>query len=103
MKIYRWNPDTDGPLSEAALINRLEALGYKCTRYIYPAGTYFPDHDHVVDKIDAIVQGNFKITMHGESVILTRGSYVEVPKHTIHSAEVIGNEVVISIDAIRQN
>ena len=102
MKIYRWNPDTDGPLSEAALINKLETLGYTCVRYTYPAGTYFPDHNHEIDKIDAVLQGNFKITMRGESDILTRGSYVEIPKYTIHSAEVIGDEVVISIDAIRE-
>lgn len=103
MKIYRWNPDTDGPLTEAALVNKLETLGYKCVRYTYPAGTCFPDHDHEIDKIDAVLQGTFKITMHAESVILTRGSYIEVPKHTIHSAEVIGNEAVVSIDAVKQN
>lgn len=103
MKIYQWNPDSDGPLSETALVNKLEMLGYSCVRFIYPAGTFFPDHDHDVDKIDAVLQGNFKITMYGESRILTAGSYVEVPKHTIHSAEVIGDQTVISIDAIKQN
>ena len=103
MKIYQWNPDTDGSLSEPALIYKLEKLGYTCVRYAYPAGTSFPDHEHDVDKIDAVLQGTFKITMQGESKILTAGSYVEVPKHTIHNAEVIGNKTVISIDAIKQN
>lgn len=103
MKIYRWNPDADGPLTEAALVNKLETLGYTCFRYTYPVGTCFRDHDHEVDKIDAVLQGTFKVTMHDESVILTRGSYVEVPNHTIHSAEVIGNEAVVSIDAVKQN
>ena len=103
MKIYRWNPDADGPLTEAALVNKLEILGYTCTRYTYPAGTCFPDHEHEVDKIDAVLQGTFKITMRDESVILTRGSFVEVPKHTLHSAEVLGDETVVSIDAVKQN
>lgn len=103
MKIYRWNPDTDGPLTEAALVNRLEKQGYSCTCYTYPAGTFFPDHDHEVDKIDAVLKGKFRITMNGKSEILTRGTYIEVPKHTIHSAEVIGIESVVSIDAVKQN
>jgi quercetin dioxygenase-like cupin family protein len=103
MKLYQWNPDADGPLSEAALVNKLEILGYTCTRYTYPAGTCFPDHDHAVDKIDAVLQGSFKITMYGKSIILTPGCYVMVPKNTIHSAEVIGDEAVISIDAVKRN
>ena len=103
MKIFRWNPDTDGPLTEIALVNRLEKHGYSCTRYTYPSGTCFPDHDHDVDKIDAVLQGKLRITMNGKSKILTPGTYIEVPRHTIHSAEVIGEEAVVSIDAVKQN
>jgi quercetin dioxygenase-like cupin family protein len=102
MQHCQWNPDKDGPLSETALVNMLNNLGYTCARYIYPAGTCFPDHQHDVDKIDAILQGTFKITMNGQSFTLRPGSYVVVPKKTIHSAEVIGMETVISIDAVKR-
>ena len=101
MKIHHWDETSDGALSEAALTSKLESLGYHCNRYVYPPGTFFPDHDHQVDKIDAVLNGEFKITMGGESVILTKGDYLYVPKRCIHSAEVIGDQPVVSIDAVK--
>lgn len=101
IKIERWGSDSNEPLSETALVNLLERQGYRCTRYIYPERTYFPEHSHDVDKIDAVLKGQFKISMYGESVILTAGDYIYIPAKTTHSAEVIGNESVVSIDAVK--
>lgn len=101
MNIYQWNTKVDGPLSETGLINKLEQMGYLCTRYTYPKGTFFPDHSHNTDKIDAVLKGQFKINMEGKSIILKAGDYIYVPMNTIHSAEVIGEESVVSIDAVK--
>lgn len=90
-------------MTEAALVNKLESLGYRCTQYVYSPGTVFPEHDHDVDKIDAVLSGEFKITMDGTSVILKQGDYVYVPKGHIHRAEVVGNTPVVSIDAIKHD
>ncbi len=102
MQPVSWVAKDDGPLSEKALINKLETLGYSCSRYTYPPGTSFPDHTHDVDKIDAVLQGRFKMSMAGGSVTLEAGDYLFVPKGATHSAEVIGDEPVISIDAIKR-
>jgi len=39
--------------------------------------------------------------MYGESIILEAGDTLAVPKGTMHSAEVIGAEPVVSLDAVR--
>ena len=91
----------DAPPTEAALRRKLEQLGYMVNRYVYPAGTHFEMHTHSVDKIDAVVSGEFKITMGGESVVLSAGEYVYVPKGIEHEAEVVGDEPVLSLDAVR--
>jgi mannose-6-phosphate isomerase-like protein (cupin superfamily) len=39
--------------------------------------------------------------MHGEFVDLGPGDWIEVPAGATHSAEVIGNEPVASLDAIK--
>lgn len=101
MNVYQWTIKTDGPLTETGLTNKLEQMGYVCTLYTYPKGTFFPAHTHETDKIDAVLKGQFKISMTGESVILNAGEYVIIPKGTIHSAEVIGEESVVSIDAVK--
>lgn len=100
--VLRWDASTDGPLTAAALVRKLENLGYAVNHYVYPPGTYFPSHTHAVDKMDAVVSGRFRITLGADSVILGRGDAVAVPAGAAHSAEVVGNEPVVSLDGIRR-
>ena len=54
-----------------------------------------------MDKIDAVLSGEFKMDMQGQSVILRSGDYLVVPRGVEHSAEVVGTVPVISLDAIK--
>ena len=101
MKVEHWNVQTDGPLSEQAMRKKLQDRGYSLTCYHYPPGTYFPDHTHEFDKIDAVLAGQFRMTIDSQSVVLKAGDCLVVPKRVIHSAEVVGSETVVSLDAIR--
>jgi quercetin dioxygenase-like cupin family protein len=100
--IERWDEKKDGPLSEKALRLRLERLGYTVARYVYAPGTFFPQHDHKVDKIDAVLSGRFCIIMGGSRFILQAGDSIAVPRGALHSAEVVGDEPVVSLDATRR-
>lgn len=101
MNVERWNTANDGPLSEGNFRRKLEARGYTCSVYRYPPGTFFPDHAHPVDKIDGVLSGRFRICMNGVAHILEAGDSIAVPRGQVHSAEVIGDGVVASIDAVR--
>lgn len=101
MVVEHWNPEQDGPLSEAALRCKLEARGYQVTCYVYPPGTVFPAHSHGVDKIDAVVSGQFQMSMQGKSVVLEAGDCLAVPPGEVHSAAVVGDQAVVSLDAIK--
>ena len=70
--------------------------------YVYRPGTTFPSHTHQVDKIDAVLSGRFAITIGSIDVVLEAGDAIEVPRGTVHAAEVIGDEPVVSLDAIRR-
>ena len=101
MVIEHWNTEQEGPLSEAALHHKLEARGYQVTRYVYPPGTVFPPHSHGVDKIDAVVSGRFQMSIQGKSVVLEAGDCLAVPRGEVHSAAVVGDQPVVSLDAVR--
>jgi len=101
MQIEHWDPARDGELTEANMRRKLQARGYTVSRYVYPPGTYFPEHDHGVDKIDGVLSGRFRMALQGGSAILEAGDLLAVPKHVLHSAEVVGDEPVVSLDAIR--
>ena len=101
MNVEHWDTATEGPLSEEALRRRLEARGYAVSRYVYPPGTRFPPHTHGIDKIDAVVSGCFRMTMGDVDAVLEAGDCLAVPRGTLHSAEVVGREPVVSLDATR--
>jgi len=101
MDLARWQTGRDGPPSEDALRRDLEARGFRVTRYVYAPGTVFQPHTHEMDKIDAVVSGRFRMSMHGLSVVLEAGDWLAVPRGTLHGAEVVGSEPVVSLDATR--
>ncbi len=102
MELIRWDESRDGPLSEAALRAKLEHWGYAVSRYCYPPGTVFPPHTHEVDKIDVVLSGRFRLTLPEGSLVLTAGDMVRIPRGVVHSAEVVGDETVVSLDAVRR-
>ena len=101
MNVEHWDTEVDGELTEENFRRKLAARGYSVSRYVYPPGTYFPDHTHGVDKIDGVISGRFRMTMSGQTVILEAGDCLYVPRGGVHSAEVVGNESVVSLDAIK--
>jgi len=101
VKVQHWNPETEGELTEEKMRHKLEKQGYSVNRYVYAPGTYFPEHTHEVDKIDAVLSGRFRMTMGGQSIVLEAGDCLYVPRRAVHSAEVVGGDSVVSLDAIR--
>ncbi len=100
MEIEHWDK-ARGELNEQNMRKRLESEGYRVNRYDYTPGTYFPDHTHSFDKKDAVLRGRFLICALDREFLLGPGDSIPVPAGTIHSAEVIGDETVVSLDASR--
>ena len=99
--VRRWDKSVDGDLTEASLRKLLQSKGYSVSRYTYGPGTYFGDHNHGIAKIDAVLSGTFRMGMHDQFVDLGPGDWIEVPAGATHTAEVIGSEPVVSLDAVR--
>ena len=99
--VEHWDFERDGELTEEKLRRKLEARGYQVWRYVYPPGTRFPDHSHAVDKIDAVLSGRFRMRIYGQEVVLEAGDCLAVPRGVVHSAEVVGDAPVVSLDAVK--
>ncbi|OFW42862.1 MAG: hypothetical protein A3J29_02465 [Acidobacteria bacterium RIFCSPLOWO2_12_FULL_67_14b] len=100
MAVQRWNA-ADGPVTEAALRAKLESRGYRIAKYVYEPGTVFPDHTHGVDKIDAVVSGRFRLVVGGHLAVLGPGDWVAIPRGSVHSAAVVGDDPVVTLDAVK--
>jgi quercetin dioxygenase-like cupin family protein len=99
LQLERWDEATQP--TAAHFRTKLEQMGYQISQYTYPPGTVFPPHTHEVDKVDVVLSGRFRMTMYGETVTLEAGDSLAVPKGALHSAEVVGEEPVVSLDAVR--
>lgn len=97
--IVHWNAQKDGELSEATMQKKLESLGYTVGKYVYTVGTIFPDHTHDEDKIDAVLSGELEVKMNGNTFNLKTGDFIAIPRKLLHSAKVVGNVDVVSLDA----
>jgi len=91
VRVEHRDPAVDGPLTEEAMRDKLESVGYEVTRYVYPPGTYFPPHTHSVDKIDAVLFGRFRMSITGQHATLVSGDRLTVPRGVVHDAEVLGD------------
>lgn len=102
MDVSRWSDrHGDDEVDEQVLRAELEERGYRVSRHLYRPGTYFDEHTHRRDKLDAVVSGRFRMTVAGKQVVLEPGDWVEVPAGTVHTAKVVGAEPVVSLDATR--
>ena len=99
-RVEHWDPAW-GPLNEKNMRQRLQGEGYHVQSYRYPAGTYFSEHTHKLDKKDAVLTGKLQIETDDETFLLERGDILEIPAGCSHSAEVVGAETVLSLDATR--
>ncbi|CAL1534851.1 unnamed protein product [Lymnaea stagnalis] len=101
INLMKWNKACDGPLTDENMRKKLQALGYKSTKYNFTPGTDFPDHTHNMTKMDAITKGKFMLSMRGQTITLEPGDIIEVPKHVVHNAHVVGSEDVTFFDSVQ--
>ena len=99
MRIDRWDVRRDGALSEPALHQKLHALGYDATSRIYPQGAVVSAQTDSRERIQAVARGLIKVTIDGESAILTAGDVVFVPRGAVRRFEVIGTAPAHCLEA----
>ncbi|CAN5508709.1 hypothetical protein BH23ACI1_BH23ACI1_04410 [soil metagenome] len=97
--IERWDVRRHGPLTEAALRHKVEALGYDVTTRLYPPGAVAGVQSDVRERLVAVVRGRVKITVDGESAILGAGDSVVVPRGTVRRLEAVGPEAAACFEA----
>jgi quercetin dioxygenase-like cupin family protein len=98
LRIERWDPTEDGPLTEAALRRKCEFENCPVTRRTYHPGTVLPAETVSADRVEAIISGLLRITIDGSSAILAAGDAVFVPRGSLRRIEVVGAMPVVSLE-----
>jgi quercetin dioxygenase-like cupin family protein len=100
MRIERWDARRDGPLSHTALQQKLESRGYQVSVASYPGGTVAAAPADLEERIQSVVAGLLKVTIDGESAILTAGDLVFVPRGAVRRLEVVGPSAALCLEGV---
>ena len=100
MRIERWDVRRDGPLNETALRHKLAALGYEAAPSIHAVDGVATARADVSERVEAVVSGLIKVTIDGESAILTAGDVVFVPRGSVRRVEKVGPSAASGLHAV---
>lgn len=101
IKLEHWDRDLEGDLTPDGLVRKLAVLGYDSEPRTFRPGERLPDMKVQIDTIDAIVQGQLKVSLEGESRVLHPGDCLFIPKGHVTSVEVVGDKSVICLEGTR--
>lgn len=79
----------------------LEFEGYQVTMQLLAPGSVFGEHCLCDARIGAVFSGELKLVIGGHAHTLGPGDWIEIPAGVAISAEVLGDEPVLELDAVR--
>ncbi len=78
---------------------RLEAQGCGVATRLLAPGTVFDAYCSCETRIEAVFSGQMRIVIDGRSRLMGPGDWVEIPAGAMVSAEIIGDEPVLDLEA----
>ena len=61
------------------------------------AGAKLPEHSHPHEQVTSVIEGEFELTVDGETKVLGPGSVVIIPSNVSHSGKSITNSRIIDV------
>ena len=98
--LTRW-PESAGQITINKIRARLEQEVLHPTRFEMVPGDAYGDHSHPEAEIRWVVCGRMRILVNQEELILEPGDRLDLAANVVHSADVFGEEVVVTLCASR--
>ena len=98
--LTRW-PESAGQITINKIRARLEQEGLSPYRFEMVPGDVYGDHAHPEAEIRWVVSGRMRILVNQEELILEPGDRLDLAANVVHSADVFGEEVVVTLCASR--
>lgn len=98
--LTRW-PANAGQITINKVRARLEQEGLSPYRFEMVPGDQYGDHSHHEAEIRWVVSGRMRITVGYEEIVLEPGDRLDLAANVVHSADVVGEEVVVTLCASR--
>ncbi|MBI2802659.1 MAG: diguanylate cyclase [Gammaproteobacteria bacterium] len=101
LKVERWDPNREGSLTLDGMQHKLAIAGYRGQTKQFLPGETIGARKTALDIVNAVVAGELKITLDGESRVLRAGDCAFIPRGQVTSVEVLSKTRVVCIEASR--
>jgi quercetin dioxygenase-like cupin family protein len=98
--VTRWPADA-GQVTINKIRARLEREGLSPFRFDMIPGDSYPDHSHSEAEIRWVASGKMRIVIRNEEIVLGPGDRLDLAPKVAHSADVVGDDVVVTVAASR--
>jgi quercetin dioxygenase-like cupin family protein len=100
--VTHWPADA-GQVTINKIRARLEQEGFRPSRFDMVPGDFYGDHAHPDDEIRWVVSGRMRVRIAPgvDEIILEPGDRLDLRANVVHSADVVGDEVVVTLCASR--
>jgi quercetin dioxygenase-like cupin family protein len=98
--LTRW-PANAGQITINKIRARLEQEGLRPYRFDMVPGDVYGDHAHPEGEIRWVVSGRMRICVNQEELILEPGDRLDLAASVVHSADVVGEDAVVTLCASR--
>lgn len=98
--LTRW-PESAGQITINKVRARLEQEGLSPYRFEMVPGDQYGDHSHHEAEIRWVVSGRMRIVVGCDEIVLEPGDRLDLAANVVHSADVFGEEVVVTLCASR--
>jgi quercetin dioxygenase-like cupin family protein len=75
----------------------LHLNGFTFARWRIEAGSELPEHAHVHEQLSYVLEGEFEMTVNGETQICRAGGTVSIPSQVEHSGRALSDCVLIDV------
>ena len=98
--VTRWPADA-GQVTINKIRARVEQEGLSPSRFDMVPGDSYPDHSHSEAEIRWVVSGHLRVCIGSEEIVLGPGDRLDLAPKVTHSADVVGDDVVVTLAASR--
>jgi diguanylate cyclase (GGDEF)-like protein len=101
LKLEHWDPKKDDLLTKHTLLQKIMVRGFRSRPVQYPPSSVLPDKSSEKETVCALLQGELRLIIEGESMLLKPGDCIYIPPHTTYGAEVVSAKDVVGYEGSR--
>ncbi|MGQ0658613.1 MAG: diguanylate cyclase domain-containing protein [Chromatiales bacterium] len=101
LKLEHWDNRVDDALTKHTLLQKIIVRGFDSRMVTYAPSTVLPDRSTEKETVWALLQGELRLIIEGESMAVKPGDCLYIPAGTTYGAEVVSSKDVIGYEGVR--